>query len=81
MSESSLREYLLRGREVQFDYNNSRYVVKKVSFMSTDEFCFGKQWGEKYTFSTINEMLYRTYFGESLYGMLRSIGSSSIYIY
>ena len=75
MSESNLRYYLWSGREVQFSYNSDQYVIKKIGFRSTDEYSFGKKWGAKYTFYSINEMLFCSYFGTSLSTMLSNASS------
>lgn len=77
MSESNLRYLLWSGREVQFSYNSDQYVIKKIGFTSTDEYSFGRKWGAKYTFYSINEMLFCNTFGTSLATMLSSASNVS----
>ena len=70
MNPSYLKDLLLLGREVEFEYGMNRYVVKKIDFHSTTEFSFGPKTGSKITSEYFDLLLYRRDFGSSLYEML-----------
>ncbi len=76
-----LKDLLSRGREVEFEFASRRYTIKRVLFSSTTEYAFGEKWGDKYTSSYFDEIYYRRINGYSLSEMLRTVGSSQIYIY
>lgn len=81
MSPSYLKDLLMRGREVEFDFGASRYSLKRVMYRSTTEFAFGRKWGDKVTSSYFDELYYRRIDGYSLSEMLQSVSSNQIYIY
>ena len=81
MDPSYLKDLLRRGREVEFDYGAHRYVLKHIDYRSTEEYAFGRKWGEKVTSDYFDDILYRRYYGASLSEMLKEISSSSIYVY
>jgi len=75
MDPSYLKDLLMRGREVQFDFGANRYVMSRVLYSSTTEFSFGRKWGEKITTSYFDEFFYcRRIDGYSPSEMLQRVG-------
>ena len=81
MSPSYLKDLLLGGREIEFDFGTKRYVLKRVIYRSTTEFAFGQKWGEKITSSYFDDLYYRRIDGYSLSEMMNSVSGNQIYIY
>ena len=82
MDQSYLKDLLWRGREVEFDYGTSRYVITKTDRRLRTEYSFGRKWGgTMITSDYFDGILYRREFGTSLYDMLREIDGSRVTIY
>ena len=81
MSPSYLKDLLMRGKEVQFDFGANRYVLKGHLYSSTTEFAFGRKYGEKVSSSYFDEFFYyRRVDGYSPSEMLQGVSSSCISI-
>ena len=82
MDPSYLKDLLWRGREVEFDYGMTRYVVKRVEYYTKSEYTFGRTWGnDRISSDYFDGILHRHDYGASLSEMLREVSSSNIYIH
>ena len=79
MSPSDLKNWLLRGHEVEFDFYSVRYTVKLVDCHSTFEYLFGQKFGSKTSVDNFDVMLCNRDYGTTLYDMLKEAKCVSIY--
>jgi hypothetical protein len=79
MSESTLRDLLWSGRQVEFEFGLDTYQVKLVNYAYSTEYAFGKKFGSKITSPYFDEIYLRRHYGYSLSEMLQKVSSSKIY--